>query len=241
MPSYNSEKYISDSINSVLKQTYANFELIIIDDASTDSSRKIIKSFLKKDNRIKAIFSKNNRGVSTSRNKGINASKGKYIAFLDSDDIWLEDKLKKQVKFMEEKNISFCCCDYEFISEDNTKLNRKVPVPVKTNYNQLLKYNTIGCLTVMINKEKIKNIYMKKVFHEDYIAWLEIAKQGYQIYGIQETLALYRKRKKSVSNNKINAAKWTWYILRNIEGLSLFKSIKCFSFYAIKNIKKHIF
>lgn len=240
MPCYNSEKYISQSIESVLNQTYNNFELIIVDDCSTDKSRDIIKEFAIKDKRIKYEFSKVNEGVSITRNKAIEKAKGTYIAFLDSDDIWFPNKLDTQVNFMEDNRIEFSCCDYELISEQGIKLNKKVSVPRTTNYNNLLRYNTIGCLTVMINKEKIKNIHMKDIYHEDYIAWLDIAKQGYIIYGIQETLALYRKQKSSISSNKLNAAKYTWYVLRHVENISFIKSIECFSIYAIKNIKKHI-
>ncbi|WP_195939936.1 glycosyltransferase family 2 protein [Romboutsia sp. 1001713B170131_170501_G6] len=238
-PMYNSGKFIRNTIESVLKQTYEDWEMIIVDDCSKDESPEIVKSYTKKDERIKYIRVSENKGVSNARNVALKNASGRYIAFLDSDDIWEITKLEKQIRFMKEKNCAISFTSYELINEENQKLNKVVGVPKSVDYKTLLKGNVLGCLTVVIDKSKLNfDIKMSGVRHEDYVLWLSILKRGYIAYGLDEVLAQYRKSLTSLSGNKIKSAMWTWNIYRNIEKIPLYKSIYYFVNYSINGIKK---
>ncbi|WP_354637538.1 glycosyltransferase family 2 protein [Morganella morganii] len=235
MPAYNAEKYISDSIDSVLNQSIQNFELIIIDDNSQDNTTNIINKY--NDPRIVLIINSNNLGVSETRNIGISAANGKYIAFLDSDDIWLPHKLSLQIMCL---NDGWDVVSSNYIAfesnADNKITERKSPSII--SYSDMLKSNFIGNLTGIYNVQKIGKIYQKKSGHEDYIMWLEIIKKSKKAYCIQESLAKYRLHNSSLSSNKVKAIKWQWSIYRNELKLSLPKSIYYFSHYIINALKK---
>lgn len=238
-PMYNSEKYIGITIESALNQTYKDWEMIIVDDCSSDNSPKIVKEYAKNDERIKYIKTDSNKGVSNARNIALKMANGQFISFLDSDDIWDEDKLKKQVDFMKKNKCTISFTAYELIDENNEKLNKIINVPKTVDYNTLLKGNILGCLTVMIDKSKLDfEIKMSGVRHEDYVLWLSILKKGHIAYGINEVLAEYRKSITSLSGNKIKSAIWTWKIYRNIEQIPLYKCIYYFIHYGINGIKK---
>jgi len=238
-PSYKSEKFIFQTIDSVLAQTYQNWELIIVDDCSPDNSNEIIENYCKKDNRIKLIKLEKNSGPAVARNKGIDLARGKYIAFLDSDDVWLPEKLEKQIQFMKKNNVLLCYSSYLIIDENSKEIGKFIIPKTKVSYKDLLKTCIIGNLTAIYDAEAIGKYYMKDVGHEDYTLWLKILKRVYFAYGIEEPLAKYRVMKKSVSNNKIKAAIWQWNIYREVEKLSLAKSIYYFIHYAFNGIKKY--
>ncbi|MDR1773789.1 MAG: glycosyltransferase [Clostridioides sp.] len=238
-PMYNAERYVEDTIKSVLNQTYKNWEMIIVDDCSNDNSPEIVKKYADIDERIVYIKVDSNKGVSHARNIALKTAKGRYIAFLDSDDIWKEEKLNEQINFMNETGAVICFTSYELIDENSNALNKIIKAPQMTQYKKLLKGNVIGSLTVLIDKEKLDfEIKLEGVPHEDYVLWLAILKRGYNAYGIDKSLAYYRKSSKSLSGNKIKAAKWTWNIYRNIEKIPLHKAIYYFVNYAINGIKK---
>ncbi|MBQ9012691.1 MAG: glycosyltransferase family 2 protein [Bacilli bacterium] len=238
-PMYNSEKYIGQTIESVLNQTYQEWEMLIIDDCSNDNSPNIVKEYVQIDKRIRYIRVKENKGVSNARNIGLQQARGRFIAFLDSDDIWSYSKLENQIDFMIEKNCTITFTSYELIDEDSNKLGKEIKVPSEVRYNDLLKGNILGCLTVIIDKSKIDfDIEMSSARHEDYILWLSILKKGHIAYGIDKILAKYRKSSTSLSGNKVKSAIWTWNVYRNIENLSLYKSIYYFINYIINGIKK---
>ena len=238
-PMYNSGKFIKDIIVSVLNQTYEEWEMIIVDDCSTDISPEIVKSYIDSESRIKYIKTDENRGVSNARNIALKNANGQYIAFLDSDDIWDKEKLEKQINFMKEKDCAISFTSYELIDEDNRKLNKIVRVVPSIDYKTLLKGNVLGCLTVIIDKSKLDfEIKMSGVRHEDYVLWLSILKKGYLAYGMDEVLAQYRKSLTSLSGNKVKSAIWTWNIYRNVEKMPLHKSIYYFINYGINGIKK---
>lgn len=238
-PIYNGEKFIEETIISVKKQTYTNWEMIIVDDCSKDNSEKIIKKLAESDERIKYFRLDKNSGVANARNTALKISKGRFAAFLDADDLWLPEKLEKQIDFMLEHNIEISFASYELIDEKGIKKNKVIRVPEKINYEKLLKENVIGCLTVVIDKSKVNFFEMPNIRHEDYITWLSLLKKGYKAYGIYEVLALYRKLDTSVSSNKLKSAKWRWDIYRNVEKLSLTQSLYYFLHYSIKGILKH--
>ena len=238
-PSYNSEKYIFQTIESVLNQTYENWEMIIVDDASIDNSINIIESYTKKDNRIKLIKLKKNNGPAIARNVGIKNAKGRYIAFLDSDDLWLPTKLEKQINFMKKNDVGLCYSSYYLIDEKSNNIGKFNIPKEKVTYFELLKTCIIGNLTAIYDIEKVGKVFMENVGHEDYTLWLKILKKIHCAYGIKEPLAQYRIYYNSISSNKFRAAKWQWNIYRNIEKLNLFESLYYFMHYIWNGIKKY--
>ena len=240
-PSYNSEKYLKDCIVSVLNQTLSCWEMLIVDDASSDNSRTVIESYLKKDKRIKAFFLEKNIGPAMARNYAINKASGRYIAFLDSDDIWLPNKLKVQLDFMKLNNYSFVFSSYQVISDDNSILIYTIPVPERINYNQYLKNTIIGCLTVVIDREKHQIIKMPNLrSSQDMATWLNLLRNGDYAYGINKNLAKYRLSSNSNTKNKIKAAYDVWKVYRDHENFSIFKSVYNFIFYVKNALRKRL-
>lgn len=240
VPVYNAEDYIEETLESIFSQTYQNFEVMIVDDMSKDGSRDIISRYASKYDNVHPIFLEKNAGVANARNRGIEEARGRFIAFLDSDDIWLSEKLEKQIDFMTKNDYPFSFTTYKFIDMDSNELNTVVHAKKELSYNDLLKHNAISCLTVVIDRYHVDEIHMPAIRHEDYACWLKILKKGHHAYGLDELLAKYRTRKNSLSGNKLKAATWTWNILRREEGLNIFKACYCFSYYAIVNVFKHI-
>lgn len=241
MPSYNASRFIAESIKSVLIQTYTNWELIVVDDCSNDNTVQIVEDYIKHDNRIKLIKLKSNKGAANARNVALKNANGKYIAFLDSDDLWKKQKLEKQVKFMKENNISFSFTNYRMIDERGELTNKIVNCPPQVNYNLLLKNTTIGCLTVMLDKTKIGDFHFPNIKPEDTALWLSILRRGETAYCLREELALYRLVEGSVSSNRLKAAKNYWHMIRSFEKLNLFNSLYCFVNYSLNAIQKHYF
>ena len=239
VPMYNAEKFIGKTIESVLAQTYQNWEMLIMNDVSTDNSLAIVSLYAKKDERIKIVNTEKNVGVVKGRNFLIDLASGKYIAFLDADDYWHNEKLEKQIKFMKEKNASISCTEYTRVKENEEKIN-DVIIKEEISYNDMLKNNYLGCLTVIYDAKKIGKRYFKELEkNEDYVLWLEIVKDVNTIYGLKENLAYYRVLDNSRSSNKVKTAKVRWEIYRKIEKLSLLKSIYYFLHYAIRAILKN--
>lgn len=239
IPVYNSELFLEDTLMSVLNQTYSNIEIICVDDKSTDGSSEIINRLSNKYEMIKVIYLEKNSGVSVARNIGIKNARGRYIAFLDSDDQWLTDKTEKQIDFMQKNNYAFTFTSYRFMDENGNLLNNRVKAQKDVTYNQMLIHNRIPCLTVVIDRYRIDEIVMPKIRHEDYATWLSIMKKGIDAHGLDIELALYRSRGNSLSGNKLKAAGWTWNILRNVENVNIIKACIYFTMYAFFNIFKH--
>ena len=240
MPAYNAEKYIEEAIQSVLKQTYTNWELIIVNDCSTDKTEQIIKKYQEQDQRIRLCSLTKNQGVANARNTAIKNAVGRYLAFLDSDDIWLHEKLEKQIDFMKVNNYVFTYHQYRhFASSD--KVGEIVKIPSQLDYKDALKGNSIGCLTVCLDKSKIKPFIMPAQRHEDYIAWLNILKENeIAAYGLQRDLGRYRvDSKDSVSANKLKSAIWTWKVYRESQKLNFLQSIYYMLFYIHLGLTKH--
>lgn len=232
-PSYKSERFISQTIESILAQTYQNWEMIIVDDVSPDNSNNIIEEYCKKDNRIKLIKLDKNSGPAVARNRAIEEAKGRYIAFLDADDLWKPEKLEKQIKFMEEKDCVLSYSAYETMSEDGVLQNKHINPPLKTSYKDLLKSNHIGCLTAIYDTQKVGKIYMPLIAkRQDYGLWLKILKKIDFAYGLDESLAIYRIMLNSVSSNKYKLLKYNYLLFRKHEK---FSSIKSF-YYLVCNI-----
>lgn len=202
MPSYNTERFIADSIQSVLNQTYQNWELIIVDDCSTDNTDTVVASFT--DSRIRYLKNDVNSGAAVSRNRALREAKGKWIAFLDSDDLWAPEKLEKQIKFMEENDYHFSYTNYEKIDEESNKLNIFVSGPKEVTEKDMYRYCWVGCLTVMYDAEQVGLIQIKDIKkNNDYAMWLQVSKKA-NCYLLSENLAKYRIRKKSISHDKLS-------------------------------------
>lgn len=240
-PVYNAEKFIRQTIESVLAQEYKEWEMILVDDCSNDSSEKIIKEFAKNDKRIRYIKLTQNSGAAVSRNTAIKNAKGRYIAFLDSDDIWTSNKLRVQIDFMKKNNIGFSFSGYEVMNESGELINRIIKVPEKITYKEYLKNTIIGCLTVVIDRQICGEFEMVNIRkNQDMATWLSILKKGNTGYGINEKLGVYRIVGGSISNNKIKAAKSVWRTYRDIERMNVLKSCYYFLCYSINAIKKRI-
>ncbi len=224
VPVYNAADYIEKTIEMVSAQTYKDWELILVDDASSDGSADIIEDIIKKQGkRIRLIRKAHNEGAAQARNSGIDASAGRYIAFLDADDVWMPEKLEKQIKFMEENDAAFSFHAYEFGDENANPTGKVVSVPKTLNLKQALSRTIIFTTTVMFDTEKIdmEIIHMPQVPSEDTATWWRILKSGYLAYGLNENLAIYRRPSKSLSSNKIVALYRIWFLYRNIANLSV--------------------
>ena len=238
-PVYNSQDYLEETILSVLNQTYSNWELLLINDCSTDNSYEIIKKYLEKDKRIKYLKNDKNSGPAITRNRGIKEAKGEYIAFLDSDDLWYENKLERQINFMQTNNIVISHGDYEMIDE-NGKYLKSVNTKIELDYFNLLKENQIKTSFLILNHSKIKDIYFPNIRHEDFACFLDILKK-YKVKSVKlkEKVGKYRVLTKSLSGNKLKSAMWTWNIYRKYEKLNLFQSIYYFINYALNGVIKY--
>ena len=225
-PSYKSEKFISQTIDSVLSQTYENWEMLIVDDVSPDNSNKIIEEYAKKDNRIKLIKLENNSGPAVARNRAIEEANGRYIAFLDADDLWTPEKLEKQLTFMKEKDCALTYSSYETMSEDGEVLSRVVNPPAKLSYKDLLKSNHIGCLTAVYDTNKIGKVYVPLINkRQDYGLWLRILRKIDYAYGINEPLARYRIMSNSVSSNKLSLLKYHYKLFTEFEQIGKIRAL----------------
>ncbi|MHC0552933.1 glycosyltransferase family 2 protein [Salinicoccus sp. CNSTN-B1] len=237
-PAYNAERFIRDAIHSVLDQTYTDWEMIIVDDRSTDRTVDYITAMQQKDARIRLIALEENSGSAVARNTAIENARGRYIAFLDSDDRWLPEKLAHQLRFMQEKDIAFSFTSYERTLEDGTPTGYLSKTPKKVDWDALMKRCVIGCLTVMLDTKKTGEVRMVNIrTRQDYALWLELTRRGFTAYGLNKTLAWYRVVGGSISSNKWKAAKRNWYLFRNIESQSLISTIWYFSHYAMIAVK----
>lgn len=240
VPVYNAGNYIEEAIRMVEAQTYRDWELILVDDCSVDNSRQVIEEHLAKaeaaGKRIRLIKKEVNQGAAMARNTGIDASEGRYIAFLDADDIWMPEKLEKEVAFMEEKQAAFVCTSYEFGDEQARGTGKIVHVPETLSYKQALSRTVIFTTTVLLDRQKTGRelIHMPNVKSEDTALWWKILRSGYTAYGLDEVLAIYRRPAKSLSSNKWEAIKRIWYLYRRQEGLSLLQSLYYFIFWALR-------
>lgn len=235
-PSYNSSQYIRRTIDSIRSQTYQNWELIIIDDCSTDSSREVIQHYVDQDSRIKLICLEENSGAAVARNTGIKHAIGRFIAFLDSDDTWHPEKLEKQLHFMLKNDYAFTYSQYHQVNE-NGDLVGELNFPMRTNHHKLLKTCIIGCLTAMYDTHKLGKVYFPLIRkRQDFALWLKILKKVDYAYCVPEDLASYTVRSDSISANKFKAAQYNWYLYRNIEKLNILVSCYYFSNYIVRGI-----
>lgn len=243
-PTWNSAKYIRETIESVQAQTYQNWEMVIVDDCSTDNTVEIVKDIIKSDSRIRIIEQEVNQGAAIARNIAVQNSKGRFIAYLDSDDRWKKEKLEKQIKFMQDNDYGFSCTSYEVIDFEGKNLNKIVYMLNKVDYRGFLTNNLLQTVGIMIDTYKVdkKYLVMPNIRRrQDAATWMQILKAGFLCYGLHEVLAEYRRTPNSLSSNKIKAVMGTWKLYREIENLPLLLSCYCFIRYSILAIWKRLY
>ncbi len=224
-PTYNCGKFIARTIDSVLAQTYQNWEMIIVDDRSTDDTKEVVERYMQNDSRIKYHLLEVNSGAAVARTTAMQIANGAYMAFLDSDDIWLPNKLEMQIKFMQDNEYAFSCTAYEQIDEDDKPLGKKIKTIKKTSYNRLLLDCPVGNSTVMYDVEKMGKFEVPNIRkRNDDALWLQMLKKEKYIWGMPEVLMQYRIRKNSISSNKLSVIKYHWKLYREIEHLNVFRS-----------------
>ncbi|WP_347815226.1 glycosyltransferase family 2 protein [Morganella sp. GD04133] len=235
MPCFNSEEHIQEAIHSVLSQHYRNLELIIVDDNSTDGTIDILSKV--NDNRVKIIYSDKNNGAGVSRNLGIEKAKGRFIAFLDSDDRWSENKLSEQIKFMIDNDYYFTYSYYQHFSRSGP--GKIIYTPAYTTYKKSLYGNVIGCLTAIYDTARFGKKYMPLIRkRQDFALWLSLLSEEEKAYCCPKILAHYRTDS-GMTQNKVNAAKHQWHFYRFTLNYGIMKSLWYFSFYTINGIIKH--
>ena len=235
-PLYNCSDFLEQTIKSVLSQTYQDWEMIMVDDCSRDNSLGIAQRYAVRDARIKVLQLAKNSGAAAARNAAIEISKGRFIAFLDSDDLWGFDKLERQIQYMLINDVDFSYTAYEKIDENGNAFS-VMGVPQIVSYVDLLKTNCIGCLTVIYDTKILGKVYMPiNTKREDYATWLAILKKIDYAYGMNEVLAQYRVYDSQASSKKAKMAKENWRLYRDVEKLGLLKSVYYFSHYAIRGV-----
>lgn len=238
-PVYNAERFIKETVQSIIEQKYDKFELLLVDDHSTDNSLAIVSKFAEADSRIKILQTPHNSGAAVARNIGLENATGQYVAFVDSDDKWKNNKLTEQIRVMKENNYGFTYTNFEMISESNEVIKKQVALPEKLNYSALLKNTAIACSTVVIDKKVFGDFMMPQVRKgQDTATWLMLLRDGGTAHLVDEVLGSYRIVKGSISSNKIQALKRTWNTYRNLEQLPLPKALYYFTSYSWNAFKR---
>lgn len=243
VPVYNAGKYIRETIACVEAQTYENWELLLVEDCSTDDTPEIIGEYMagQGDSRVRLIRQPSNAGAARARNKGLQEARGRYIAYLDADDLWEPEKLEKELRFMDEKDAAFAFTGYEFADELGMGTGKIVRVPETLCYEQALSNTTIFTSTVMFDTVRIKKelLEMPAVKSEDTALWFQVLRSGYTAYGLDENLVRYRRTGRTLSSNKVEALRRIWNLYRR-EGLSLPRSVYHFVFWAMRAVKRRV-
>lgn len=240
MPVYNAERFLREAIDSVLTQSFENFELIALDDCSTDSSYEILCEYSEKDDRVKVYKNEVNKGVSYTRNYGVSKAKFPYVALIDSDDMWDKEKLRKQVELLSVyPDTDICYTGSAFVDTNSVKSDFVFSVPDEVSYKKLLRQNVASCSSVLIKKKwLIKYPMAHDSMHEDFAVWLSVLKDGGKARGINEPLLIYRVDRNSKSGNKFKSMKMTYRVYKFI-GLNFFQRLYYMVFYTLSGIKKH--
>lgn len=239
MAAYNAEKTIEQAINSVLSQTYPDFELLVVNDCSTDKTAMLAEAIVKKDDRVRLISNEKNSGVSYTRKHGLEEASGEWVAILDSDDAWVPEKLEKQINLQKKTNADLLFTGSAFMDADGKPIDWYLAAPAEVTYRQLLKQNVLSNSSALVRKELYAKYYaVGDGMHEDFALWLNILKDGRKAYGVDEPLLIYRIAKSSKSGNKFKAAKMNWNTYRYI-GLNPIEAAYYEGWYMIKNVIKY--
>jgi glycosyltransferase involved in cell wall biosynthesis len=238
MPARNSERYIEEAMASVFSQSHRDWELIVVDDGSTDGTGDVVQMVLAREPRLRMLRLAHPGGPAGARNAAIALAEGRYIAFLDSDDLWLPAKLERQLELMERTKAPLSFTAYRKIDSEGNPGRAVIEVPSTVTYAELLKTNVIGCLTAVYDALALGKRYMPQAGHEDYGLWLAILGDPVVAVGINEPLACYRVHDRSVSRNKLRAAGMQWAVYRGVARLSFWQSLYYFLHYVYHGLKK---
>lgn len=244
IPVYHAQDYIVNTMDCVLAQTYVDWEMFLVVDDPQDATIEVIQRYIEenKEQRIHVLVQDVNKGAALARNRGVDEAAGRYIAYLDADDLWKSDKLEKEVAFMQDKQVAFVFTGYEFADENGVGTGKVVQVPETLEYKEALKNTTIFTSTVMLDTAKINKelLTMPDVKSEDTALWWKILRNGYVAYGLNENLVYYRRPSVSLSSNKLIAIKRIWNLYRNVEKLSLPYSCFNFCFWAVRAVLRRV-
>lgn len=244
VPVYNVKKYIVETMDCVRNQTYPHWELLLVEDGSSDGTAEVIVEYREKtrDDRIRLIEQPSNMGAARARNRGLQEAQGRYIAYLDADDLWIPEKLERELAFMKEKQAAFVFTGYEFADEKGVGTGKVVRVPETLSYKEALKNTTIFTTTVMFDTERIPvdMLEMPIIKSEDTALWWKVLRNGYTAYGLDENLVKYRRVGKSLSSNKLEALRRIWNLYRKAEGMSVISSAYHFCFWAVRAVRRRI-
>ena len=239
-PAFNAAEHVAETIRSVQAQTFENWEMLVADDCSSDSTADLVQQLAREDPRVRLIRLERNSGPAGARNAALSATSGRYLAFLDSDDLWLPEKLDRQLAFMTEQNCALSYTAFRRISSDGRRVGRLITVPARMTYGDLLKNTAIATLTVMLDREKTGDPVMTDVGYDDYTLWLEILRSGEVAQGLQEDLGRYRVVRGSVSSRPMRSADWVWRVYRDIEKMSFAASAYCLCHYGARAFIKRL-
>lgn len=241
MPCYDMEGFIADSIESVLNQSFTDLELLIVDDASNDMTLDVVRYYCMHDDRVKLTVKNQHTGIADTRNQAISKAQGRYLAFLDADDIWHPDKLEKQLAFMQQNDVAFSYSAYELIDEEGQPLLKTIATAGNLSHDEYLRNTIIGCSTVVLDTKKVGEVSVPDFrTSEDTATWLMLLKQGFKAYAMDEALVSYRIRRQSASSNKFKASYDLWKVYRQQERLPFSKALDYFASYAFHAIKKRL-
>lgn len=244
VPVYNAEKFIRETMDCVIAQTYPCWELLLVEDGSRDNSVEIIETYIRDsgEERIRLICQPENMGAAKARNRGLQEAKGRYIAYLDADDLWLPEKLEHELAFIREMDAAFVFTGYEFADENGKGTGKIVHVPETLNYRQALSNTTIFTTTVMFDTQKISKelLEMPVIKSEDTALWWKVLRNGYTAFGLDENLVKYRRPGKSLSSNKLEAVRRIWNLYRKAEGMGVLDSAWHFCFWAVRAVSRRL-
>lgn len=244
VPVYNVENFIEETMDCVLAQTYPDWELLLVDDCSNDNTVTLIRRYMEKtgDPRIRLITQSSNMGAARARNRALREAGGRYVAYLDADDLWMPEKLEKELAFMREKDAAFVFTGYEFADETGKGTGKVVHVPEKLTYRQALSNTTIFTTTVMFDLEKLpkEQLEMPVIKSEDTALWFRVLRSGVTAHGLDENLVKYRRAGRSLSSNKLEAIRRIWNLYRKAEGMNVISSVWHFCFWAIRAVGRRI-
>jgi teichuronic acid biosynthesis glycosyltransferase TuaG len=238
-PAYRAAAFIDETIISVVSQTYQNWELLIAEDCSPDDTRDVIRKWERTDSRIKLVAMERNSGPAMARNAALALSTGRWIAFLDSDDLWLPEKLERTLGHAQACNAALVFTGFRRISANGSHTGQYVQVPQTLSYRQLLGNTVIATSTVLIDRTKVGQVLMRKTYYDDFDCWLQILKRGHVACGLNVDLMRYRVMDHSVSRNKRRSAMHVWRAYRDLEKLNLLSALWYFSWYALRGLIKY--
>lgn len=233
-PAYNAGPFVGETLAAIGAQTFADWELLVADDGSTDDTRDIVAAAAARDRRIRLLVSAGNTGPARARQLALDHAGGRYIAFCDSDDFWLPEKLAKQLAFMDQHRAALSYTGFRRINEDGTRTGRLMPIPASLSYRQLLKNTAIATSTAIVDRDIAGPIAMTDAGYDDFVLWLGILKRGHTAHGLPQDLMRYRVRGNSVSSRPGRSAGWVWHIYRQVEGLSLPDAAWCLANYGAR-------